>query len=189
MSTAASRTGSSDASSRGRRFYGDDLPQAGLCAHRERLPSGPARRAPGPRRIVIGGRWTGSPVHRSTSSTHQRQRAGDGGRDLRTAPPGHRLRQRGRGPCGLNGRPGAALYVFSGTALPGPRLARTSRRRCVNDVVVHEVISASLRRRRDSGIGKYHGKAGFDTFTMSAASSGTVFSSTARFATHPTGTT
>jgi acyl-CoA reductase-like NAD-dependent aldehyde dehydrogenase len=71
--------------------------------------------------------------------------------------------------AGLNARPRPlALYVFSRDRRFQDRvLARTSSGgACINDVVVHEVISGlPFGGVGDSGIGKYHGKAGFDTFT------------------------
>lgn len=69
----------------------------------------------------------------------------------------------------VNSRPRPlALYVFSRDRRFQERvLAGTSSGgACVNDTTVHEVVSGlPFGGVGDSGMGKYHGKAGFDTFS------------------------
>jgi acyl-CoA reductase-like NAD-dependent aldehyde dehydrogenase len=69
----------------------------------------------------------------------------------------------------VNGRPSAlALYFFSRNRERQERvLAQTaSGGGCINDTVIHETVAGlPFGGIGDSGMGRYHGKASFDTFT------------------------
>jgi acyl-CoA reductase-like NAD-dependent aldehyde dehydrogenase len=69
----------------------------------------------------------------------------------------------------VNGRPRPlALYIFSRNEVHQQKvLAGTSSGGgCINDTVVHETVTGlPFGGVGDSGMGKYHGKASFDTFT------------------------
>jgi len=69
----------------------------------------------------------------------------------------------------VNGRPSAlALYFFSRNRERQERVlaGTTSGGGCINDTVIHETVTGlPFGGVGDSGMGKYHGKASFDTFT------------------------
>ena len=68
----------------------------------------------------------------------------------------------------VNERPKSlALYIFSRNRKFQERALRetSSGGGCINDTTIHETTPYLPRRRRQSGIGKYHGKASFDAFS------------------------
>ncbi len=60
-----------------------------------------------------------------------------------------------------------ALYLFSRDRAKQERVLRevSSGGACINDVLIHEAWSFPFGGVGESGMGKYHGKASFDTFT------------------------
>jgi aldehyde dehydrogenase (NAD+) len=68
----------------------------------------------------------------------------------------------------VNARPKPlALYFFSRDKEKQARILRetSSGGACINDTVIHETTSLPFGGVGESGMGKYHGKAGFDTFS------------------------
>jgi aldehyde dehydrogenase (NAD+) len=68
----------------------------------------------------------------------------------------------------INDRPKPlALYFFSRNCELQERVLReiSSGGGCINDTVIHETTTLPFGGVGDSGVGKYHGKASFDTFS------------------------
>ena len=68
----------------------------------------------------------------------------------------------------VNARPKPlALYFFSRDKEKQARMLRetSSGGACINDTAIHETTSLPFGGVGESGMGKYHGKAGFDTFS------------------------
>jgi aldehyde dehydrogenase (NAD+) len=68
----------------------------------------------------------------------------------------------------VNARPKPlALYFFSRDKEKQARMLRetSSGGVCINDTAIHETTSLPFGGVGESGMGKYHGKAGFDTFS------------------------
>jgi aldehyde dehydrogenase (NAD+) len=86
----------------------------------------------------------------------------------------------------VNARPKPlALYFFSRNRVLQERVLRetASGGGCINDVVIHETTRLPFGGVGESGIGKYHGRAGFETFSheRSIMKSGFLFDNVLRY--------